>query len=150
PDDRWQNAHDIRLELQRIATQNAEQVPRLRASRAAWIATAGATMIAIAAIGFAIRTARQPKPPPLRGFLLPPAGVNLQPVQLASLSIAPSGRMITFGTGLDDTRLWVRSIGAEDAHPLPGTEGGQFPFWSPDEKWIAFFAEEKLKKVSLA
>jgi WD40 repeat protein len=149
-DGRWQNAHDVKLELLRIGQQRNESPAPVRPARVPWMAAAVAGAIAIAAIGFAIRTARQPKPSPLRGFFLPPAGAVLKPVQLTVLSIAPSGRMITFGTGLGDTRLWVRSAGAEDAHPLSGTEGGQFPFWSPDEKWIAFFAEEKLKKVSLA
>ena len=33
--------------------------------------------------------------------------------------------------------------------PLPGTENGSYPFFSPDGQWIGFYADSKLKKVSL-
>jgi hypothetical protein len=36
------------------------------------------------------------------------------------------------------------------AEPIAGTEGAASPFFSPDSRWIAFFAGTKLKKVSVA
>jgi Tol biopolymer transport system component len=45
------------------------------------------------------------------------------------------------------SRLWLRPLGATSAQPLPGTEGASLPFWSPDSKSIAFFAESKLKRI---
>ena len=36
------------------------------------------------------------------------------------------------------------------AQAIPGTEDGTFPFWSPDSRYIGFFANGKLKKVSVA
>src|SRR5439155_24385515 len=33
--------------------------------------------------------------------------------------------------------------------PLPGTEEGQYPFWSPDSRYIGFFAQGKLKKIAV-
>jgi serine/threonine-protein kinase len=44
-------------------------------------------------------------------------------------------------------RLFVRGLDQLRATPLPGTEGANHPFFSPDGRWIAFFADEKLKKV---
>ncbi len=35
------------------------------------------------------------------------------------------------------------------ARPIVGTENASFPFWSPDSRFIAFFADGKLKKVDL-
>ena len=35
-----------------------------------------------------------------------------------------------------------------EAQPIPGTEGATFPFWSPDSRYIAFFAQGKLKKIA--
>ena len=45
--------------------------------------------------------------------------------------------------------LWVRPLGAIAAQPLPGTDGAGLPFWSPDSRWIGFFAQAKLKKVDV-
>src|SRR3954452_22645023 len=36
------------------------------------------------------------------------------------------------------------------AEPLAGTEDAQDPFWSPDGRWIGFFAQGKLKKIPAA
>ena len=47
-------------------------------------------------------------------------------------------------------QLWLRPVATLAARPLPGTEGGAFPFWSPDSRFIGFFADGKLKKVPIA
>jgi len=44
--------------------------------------------------------------------------------------------------------LWVHEIGTSDARPLENTEGASYPYWSPDDKFIAFFADGKLKKIA--
>jgi Tol biopolymer transport system component/DNA-binding winged helix-turn-helix (wHTH) protein len=46
--------------------------------------------------------------------------------------------------------LWVHEVGASDARPLENTQGASYPFWSPDDKFIAFFADGKLKKIAAA
>jgi Tol biopolymer transport system component len=45
--------------------------------------------------------------------------------------------------------LWLRPLDGSPPRPLPGTEGGTFPFWSPDSRHIAFFADGKLKRIDL-
>ncbi|MBI1790820.1 MAG: PD40 domain-containing protein [Acidobacteria bacterium] len=45
--------------------------------------------------------------------------------------------------------LWVRPLGSLTAQTLPGTEDAFFPFWSPDSRSIAFFAQGKLKRVDI-
>ena len=47
-------------------------------------------------------------------------------------------------------QIWLRPVAAQAATPIPGTEGGTFPFWSPDSRFIGFFAGGKLKKVQIA
>src|ERR1700704_5161832 len=37
-----------------------------------------------------------------------------------------------------------------EAKAIPGTEGANAPFFSPDSQWVGFFAESKLRKVSIA
>jgi len=45
--------------------------------------------------------------------------------------------------------LFLRSLGSSIAQKLSNTEGATYPFWSPDSKQIAFFADGKLKKLDL-
>ena len=47
------------------------------------------------------------------------------------------------------TQLFVRRLDRTEARPLVGTENAFGPFFSPDGQWIAFFADGKLKKVSV-
>ncbi len=44
-------------------------------------------------------------------------------------------------------QIWVRRLDADTAHPIPGTEGALYPFWSPDGANIGFFADGKLRRV---
>jgi serine/threonine protein kinase len=68
----------------------------------------------------------------------------------ASLAISPDGRQIVFAATADDrTKLWIHSLDTGSARPLPGTDGGQLPFWSPDGRAIGFFAQGKLKKIDI-
>src|SRR5207237_4463733 len=44
--------------------------------------------------------------------------------------------------------LWLRPLDALTAQPLAGTDGAQFPFWSPDSRFIGYFTQDKLLKVA--
>jgi hypothetical protein len=67
-------------------------------------------------------------------------------------ALSPDGRTLVFVANLAgaDPVIWLRSIGQVTARPLPGTESAQLPFWSPDSRWVGFFAEGKLKKIPVA
>ncbi len=90
----------------------------------------------------------------MRSFLLPPEKVEFETsgINCASLTVSPNGRSVTFAVKGADGRvsLWLRSIGDLAAHAIPGTEGAVFPFWSPDSRFLAFFAGGKLMKADLA
>jgi Tol biopolymer transport system component len=65
------------------------------------------------------------------------------------LALSPDGRSLAF-VGIDsigNALLWVRPLQALKGQALTGTEGASFPFWSPDSKFIGFFAGGKLKKI---
>jgi Tol biopolymer transport system component len=64
-------------------------------------------------------------------------------------SVSPDGRFLAFSAlGPEGKRmLWLRPLDALHASVIPGTEGGFAPFWSPDSNYIAFFANQSLKKV---
>jgi serine/threonine-protein kinase len=72
---------------------------------------------------------------------------------LASFAISPDGRKVVYeaispADGKD--QLHLRKLESENAQVLAGTEGASSPFWSPDSRSIAFFADGKLKRIDLA
>jgi Tol biopolymer transport system component len=82
----------------------------------------------------------------------PPADVTLTPSPVASaaqLALSPDGRRLAFVAARrrGASQLWIRPLDGVEAQPLPGTEGASFPFWSPDSRFIAFFAGGRLKKI---
>lgn len=46
--------------------------------------------------------------------------------------------------------LYSRALDEANEREIPGTEGGTQAFFSPDGKWVGFFAQGQLKKVQLA
>src|SRR5262249_36604381 len=160
PDDRWQTAHDVMLELKWIAEGGSQAgVPapvaarRVQRERTAWIAAAlfAAAALALATLYFAT---------PRRGdrivrtSILPPSKTVYRSVgeSAGPPAISPDGLTLAF-TASDTpgrSQLWVRSFDAAAPRALPGTEGAMYPFWSPDSKSIGFFCSGKLKKVDAA
>ena len=68
-----------------------------------------------------------------------------------NLAVSPDGRKLLFSaTASGRTTLWLRTLDSAEARPLPGTENGSFPFWSPDSKFVGFTSEGMLKKIDLA
>ena len=65
--------------------------------------------------------------------------------------ISPDGHTLALAavdlTGKRKTMLWVRSLDSPIARPLPGTEGASDAFWSPDNRSLGFFADDKLKTI---
>ena len=66
------------------------------------------------------------------------------------IALSPDGRTLAFAATTDTTgktMLWVRPLNALAARAISATEGAAFPFWSPDSRYIGFFAGGKLKKI---
>ena len=68
------------------------------------------------------------------------------------VTISPDGERLAFAASDREGMqlIWVRGLGSSAAQPLPGTDGGAYPFWSPDSQTIGFFAQRKLKTVRLS
>jgi len=69
----------------------------------------------------------------------------------AALSLSPDGRVLVFVAQkpIGVSQLYMRRLDRFEAVPMPGTDGANSPFFSPDGQWVAFNAGGKLKKVSV-
>jgi eukaryotic-like serine/threonine-protein kinase len=151
PRQRLQHIGDARLEIveakQSPGAAPAQSVPapsRTR-ERAAW----GAAIVvaaAIAAVGARmIGPARDDAPPEMRVDITTPPTTSP-----TSFALSPDGRRIVYAALYDNRiHLWVRALDTASARVLAGTAGAIFPFWSPDGRSVAFFADNKLRRVDL-
>ena len=117
-----------------------------------WHLTAAAVLSALIAAFAAwnLKPAPATAPESQGRFTLPmPAGVGLHFGTYGSeVTASPDGRYVAFvGRRVATAQLYLRTIEDADARVLPETEGAQQPFFSPDSRWLAFFAGGKLKKV---
>jgi Tol biopolymer transport system component len=118
-------------------------------SRLAWV-VAGILAVAVLALGgVALRGSRRTAGA-MRVAVLPPATATIDQDQ-NHMMISPDGARIVFAAvdtnGVN--QLWLRELESAIARPLPGTHNATLPFWSPDSRWIAFFADGRLKKVDV-
>ena len=151
----------LRLELIELGnggTVPETQVPQRRGHRLAWtLAAACAAMIAVAFAGLLWR-AEVSAPPRASFYINPPEGWRFTlagpQAQGGGLALSPDGRRIAFlaTNTAGETAVWVRTLELLTAERLPGTEGAGegAPFWSDDGRFLAFFADGKLKRVALA
>ena len=151
PEDRFQTAHDAKLQLEWIAEGGSQAglpapvvARRKNREKLAWAVAAVALVAAgLATYGW-IR--RAPVPPLMARFDI------MSPEDLVAIDmprVSPDGRLIALNAtdASGKTRIWLRPLNSLTAHALEGTDGTTRPFWSPDSRFLAFFAEGKLKKV---
>ena len=114
-----------------------------------WV-IAAATAAAAVTLGW---LAFRPGPPrtPIRLAVDLPLDHQLSITISNSLAVSPNGSRLAFVAFRDgaQSRLFLRELSRFGASPIPGTEGADGPFFSPDGQWIAFFADKKLRKVSV-
>jgi Tol biopolymer transport system component len=152
PEERWQTAHDVKLQLEWIAEGGSQAgIPAPVSARrklSQHVAWAAAAVCLLAAIAFGVAwLSRTPTPQrTLRVNILAPENVTFHPFDIA---LSPDGSKLAFVATDSSTKtlLWVRPLDSISAQPLAGTDGAGFPFWSPDSRNIGFFADGKLKRV---
>ena len=154
---RLRDAGDAQIEIQDALTAPAVTVAATAApttrgwrGRVAWAAAGVFVLTAIAfAIGFVLRT---PNPPQqMRLIAEIGADASLYTAFGPSAILSPDGTRLAFlASGADQKRrIYVRSLDQLQATALSGTENATDPFFSPDGQWIGFFADGKLKKISV-
>jgi serine/threonine protein kinase len=158
PEDRFQSAQDVKLELEWIAVEKPLAIITTETARANkkerifWAAALVASLLAgILTTAFLYRPS--PSARLIRAVINPPpkTTMNLVGDFAGPPVVSPDGSVIAF-TATDSEgkiALWIRPTDSLDARVLPGTEGAIFPFWSPDSNALAFFADSKLKAIDL-
>jgi serine/threonine protein kinase len=165
PDDRWQTAHDVRLQLQAlrdgsqasysnadaigVMTTQRERTQNNRNTALLMLATLVGSGIVFSVLGYMVHA---PKPiAVIRAAMALPDGVHINNLNPA-LALSPDGSTFAFAAAApsEPQMIWVRSLDADLPHALPGTESGDSPFWSPDGKSLGFFTGDKLKRIDIA
>ncbi len=68
-----------------------------------------------------------------------------------AVALSPDGSLLVYAADHGGvTQLYLRSMDRLEATAIPGTEGASSPFFSPEGRWLGFFADGRLKKVSLS
>ncbi len=151
PRRRFRDIGDVRLALDGAFTvEGVTSEPAAASPSRRWLPLAAA-LVAAVATGVTVWLLTRPEPVPqalLRFDVQPPAPKSLVPI----VEISPDGQTIAF-IALDATnvpRVWVRRLDAAESRLLtPRDETRQPIFWSPDNRYIAFVADAKLRKVAL-
>jgi Tol biopolymer transport system component len=155
PADRFQSAHDVAMDLRWLADSAADtgekSVGEFKKSWAALAATVLLACVGLAGLAGYWWSKRAENVQPFHAEIPPPdkfpfdaTGDNAgMPV------LSPQGDQLTFVAHSANAQfLWVRSLRNDAAQQLDGTQGAMHPFWSPDGKYVGFFANGKLNKIA--
>jgi serine/threonine-protein kinase len=156
---RLDSASDARLEIEdAIASPATETLaraatPSRRVAPAAIAALVGVTAIATLIAWIVIRPEPAVPVVPARFAIASAPGLPLNVSGLdRDLALSPDGRRLVYRAGGSNTAgspLIVRAIDQLDARPLADVSNAYGPFFSPDSRWIGFFENMELKKVSI-
>ncbi|MGC2331884.1 MAG: protein kinase [Candidatus Acidiferrales bacterium] len=156
PKQRLRDIGDARISLDEVIAGASEDASSLAAAgrqtvkpRRLWIVSGAAGLLALVAALFAFLYFHQ-NPPGTQAMRFE---IPLPEKTIASgpLALSPDGRKLAFiASGTDGlSRVWVRSLDTLESRPLDDTEGAtEFPFWSPDSRFIGFLANGKLARTT--
>lgn len=151
PDERIQTAHDVLLQLRWMSEAASPHAEGGRRGRGLFWLFGVLAIVTITGV-LAPFVARRSSPPPVaRTAITFPLPLHLAG-NLQTFAISPDGRdfACTLERADGKTQIYLRSIGELEAKAISGTENGHTPFFSPDGRWLGFFAEKKLRKVPVA
>jgi Tol biopolymer transport system component/predicted Ser/Thr protein kinase len=152
PENRWQSARDLKAALELVAqpapapAASITAAPPLARGRRLWQGMAGVLAVALVVALWGWLKPKPAEPHVLTHFVsATPQGIDIP------IAVSRDGSRIAFQDATASV-IYLRTMDDPVAKPIPGTEGGLFPVFSPDGQWLAFFsgAPGQLKKVPLA
>ncbi len=174
PDERTQSAKQVSVDLKRYRRESSRsRASRITAARPfyqpsgydtlsaaptgqrenkvdrlPWMIAAVFLILSIVTVAYHFISISGSEMLPVRFTVAPAAKGTLESY---SPIISPNGTMLAYvsrdSAGI--SLLWVRRLAYLNAEALPGTENASYPFWSPDNKFLGFFQNGKLKKISV-
>ena len=154
PEERFQTAQDVKLQLKWIAESGTGKGGSAAAKKRPWLwwllSGVAVLIAAVCAVGY-MRLASRPNPV-VRSSILPPAGTSFVTMVPASgpAVISPDSLRLAF-TARDEkgkVLLYVRALSSRTPQAMAGTDEAMYPFWSADSRELGFFAQGKLKRVN--
>jgi eukaryotic-like serine/threonine-protein kinase len=145
--------HDARLDIDDARDEPRDAIPvggapaSRRYERIAWLS--GLVLVSVVAVvGVRWRPVAVAPNTALREMYVQIAAPPTS--EPASLAVSPDGQTLTFvATSEGQSRLWLRPLNTVSPRVLPDTDGARFPFWSPDSRSVAFFADGQLKRIDI-
>jgi eukaryotic-like serine/threonine-protein kinase len=153
---RFQSASDLAFALGAMSDSSASSKVNVEAARTRvwwpWVRAAVefALLGAVIALLF-VRHTSQNSGSRVEASILPPPGEGFWANLTQPVAVSPDGKflaMIAMRNG--QTQLWLRRLDSDEAQPISGSDGATNPFWSPDSRYVGFFASLKLKKVDIS
>ncbi|HZQ54923.1 MAG TPA: protein kinase [Bryobacteraceae bacterium] len=159
PEQRFQSASDLAFALEALPA-NSEPAPSGGQASSngwrKWLATAALVIIFFTSVWVIARHLPVRETPGVVRFsVFLPEHTRFTSENLAGptpqIAVSPNGRMLTFVAShpAGSPLLWLRTLDSFAPQALAGTDGASFPFWSPDSRFIGFFAGGKLKKLDV-
>jgi eukaryotic-like serine/threonine-protein kinase len=157
PNERWQRALDLALELKWIAESGSQTnvaAASVRSSgnreRLLWALVALLTAVSVAGF-FAYQRLKRSIPPPVVSDIAPPKGTQFNFLVNGAPALSPDGHALVFAArdATGKSSLWVRSLDGSPAQRILGEDAGG-PFWSPDGQKIGFFLHRKMSTIEVS
>ena len=149
PEDRFQTAHDVALQLKWVAQSRTTALSPAQKNGShrellAWLTAGG---LALLLVGSALFW-RGSKGTEQTAYFSAPL-----PFAVRDVAVSPNGHTVAIVGHREAERnnvIWIYEPGSQESTSLANTDGAAYPFWSPDGQSLGFFADGKLKKLSLA
>jgi eukaryotic-like serine/threonine-protein kinase len=158
PENRWQSAKDLAdelnwiagtLESSAISVQTSPRAKKVWQTRA-FIGSAGLAIAALTAVAAWYLKPAPPLPVTRTVIALPP-DQQLAGSIVPAVALSHDGKQLAYSASRNGgpLQLFLRALDGLEARPIPDSDGGIEPFFSPDDQWLGFFQAGTLKKVSV-
>jgi len=155
PEDRFQSAHDLKLQLEWLAGAGGEspvagKTPNARSVVRMWAIWVVAGLAVVASLLLWVRRNADTPPTLTRFSISAPAETSFDTDSSPALAISPDGQLLAYTVRSANSALsmlYLRRMDEFEGTPVQGSEDAAMPFFSPDGQWVGFVTSSAIKKV---